>query len=1124
MKKIGQCGAISPKNSILKLLLIMKLTLLLVTLNILAASATGYSQGARLSLDLKDATLKQVLSEIETQTDLSFIYKSDLVNPDQKVNIQAEDASIEQILSYLFADKNIRCEIIDNSLIVLLPATNPTQQLKVTGSVSDATTGEPLAGVNILVEGTNQGVITDINGNYSVVVTGPATVLVFSYIGYVSQKITVGTQSVIAVKLAQDIQNLEEVVVVGYGTTRKATATGAVASAKGDEIRQSPNANLSNNLIGRLPGVVSVTRSGEPGQDGSIIRIRGTNTFGKTDPLFVVDGIANRSMERLDPSDIETVTVLKDASAAIYGSQAANGVVLITTKRGQMGKPKITFSMNGGYSKPTVIPKMANAAQYAEMLNEIDIYRGRDPRYTAQDIQQFSDGSDPWGHPNTDWFDAVMKKHSSQNYENISVSGGNENMKYYLSLGKRFQDGNYKKSATNYKQYDFRSNVDGKVSKNIDISFDLAGREENKNYPTVSAGNTFRMLMRGKPTMAAYWPNGDPGPDIEYGFNPAVTGTDATGYDDDKMYVMESNLRMNINIPWVKGLTVTGNASFDKAFRFHKKFEKPWYLYTWNGSTTDPVTTAAKRGLASPQLTEDTQDGYKITWNTYATYERTFLSKHNVKVMVGTERQQGYNDYQSAFRKNYISASVDQLFAGASDAYMTNSGYADQMARMNYFGRVNYDYGEKYLAEFVWRYDGSYMFPKGKQFGFFPSISLGWRISEENFWKNNIPFINSFKLRASWGQTGSDRISEYQYLSSYSFLSNKSYVFNVNEENKMLYESRIPNPNVTWEVANQSNIGFEALVINKLHVEADYFYNLRTNILWKKSASVPASAGLTLPPQNIGKVANHGFDFIVGYRDRVGKLEFDISVNGGYAKNKIKFWDETPGVPAYQRSTGHPIPSNPTDPNSDLYYQAIGIFHSTADTAGVPHYAGARGGDVIFADVNHDGKIDGLDRVRSDRNNLPRFTGGLSVNLRYGMFDASFLIQGAFGAQFYLNPESGEIGNFLKDFADHRWTEANPNGHDPRTYNRGEEYWQANNNTYWLHRTDYVRLKSLEVGFNLPSKINKRVGIDGLRFYVSGTNLFTWSKFKDFDPELDTSSGQVYPLQKVVNLGVTLTF
>jgi TonB-linked SusC/RagA family outer membrane protein len=427
------------------------------------------------------------------------------------------------------------------------------------------------------------------------------------------------------------------------------------------------------------------------------------------------------------------------------------------------------------------------------------------------------------------------------------------------------------------------------------------------------------------------------------------------------------------------------------------------------------------------------------------------------------------------------------------------------------------------MAEFVWRYDGSYMFPKGKQFGFFPGISLGWRVSEENFWKDNIAAVNNLKIRASWGQTGNDRISEYQYLSTYGYAGHY-YDFNGGVQNKVLYESRIPNPNVTWEVANQANIGFEALILNKISLEVDYFDNRRSQILWQRNASVPGSAGLSLPPENIGKVTNRGFEYIIGYRGDAGNFHYDISTNGGYAKNEITFWDETPGRPGYQQSTGHPIPTDPSNPNSDMYYQAIGIFDNDEDVNNYAHLPNARGGDVIFKDVNDDGVIDGLDAVRSDRNNMPRFTAGLSVNLRYKQWDAAILVQGAAGAQVYINPESGEIGNFLKEFADNRWTETNQSADYPRTWNRDEEYWRSYSNTFWLRRTDYIRLKNVEIAYNLPPTLNKKLGIDGLRIYINGMNLLTTDKCKIYDPELDTGSGQVYPLSKIINAGLTLTF
>ncbi len=1002
--------------------------------------------------------------------------------------------------------------------------TDDPQQITISGKVSDAATAEAMPGVNIVIKGTNFGAITDANGNYSLALTDRNATLVFSFIGYVTQEVPVNGRTIVNVALSGEVTALEEVVVTGYGTAKRASLTGSISAVKGETLKQSPTTNLTNSLVGRLPGLTSVQKSGEPGYDGATITIRGANTLGDNTPLVVIDGIPHRSLERLDPADIESFTILKDASAAIYGTQAANGVILVTTKRGKIGKPTITLNLNNGYNQPTVVPKMADAATYATMLNEIAYYSnpggGRNQQFSADDLTKFKDGSDPWGHPNTDWFKEVFKPWSRQNYENISISGGTESMKYFLSLGTKYQDAYYYHSATNFSQYDFRSNIDGKISKNIDISFDVAGRQENKNFPTVGAGDIFRMLMRGKPNMPAYWPTGEPGPDIEYGFNPAVTVTNATGTDKDRIYVLESNIRLNVTIPWVKGLSVQANGSYDKIFRFHKRFRTPWYLYTWDGNA-DHVLTKGKRGLDAPELSEDFQDGDKSTYNVYATYEKSIAATHNLKLMVGAERQSALNNYLNAFRKNYVTSAIPQLFAGAADTYMTNNGWADQNARESYFGRFNYNYSQRYLVEVVLRYDGSYMFKPGKQFGLFPGVSLGWRISDENFWKDNIGFISDFKLRASWGQTGNDRIyyndalKEYQYLSTYSFDS-QNYVFGQSVNAKMLYENVVPNPDVTWEVANQSNIGFNATMLNnKLTLEADFFYNLRSKILWQASAVIPASTGMTLPPQNIGKVSNKGFEYIITYHGASGNFGYDLSLNGSYAKNKVDFTFDTPGIPEYQKAQGKPM-------DAGLNYVSIGIFKDAGALDAYPHWAGAQPGDIKFKDVNDDSVIDGLDRVRDNKNTVPTFIGGFNAVLTYKQFDLSMLIQGAAGNIVYLGMESGDIGNFYKKFADKRWTPENTGATWPRAWNRDNEYWRNQGNTFWEFPTDYVRLKNLEFGYTLPPKVNSTLNIQMLRVYISGLNLITLDKIKLIDPEIP--SGQYYPLQRVVNLGVTLTF
>ena len=1017
------------------------------------------------------------------------------------------------------------------SFFLLLPFTSFAQQkITVSGSVLSEN-NVPIPDVSISVLGQGTGITTQANGSFTLQVNKGATLLI-SVVGYEEKRIIADKDGLLlAVKLTATTSTLNDVVVVGYGTTKKATLTGSVSAVKGSALQKSPLSNVTNSLSGRLPGLVAVTRTGEPGNDGSVLRIRGANTLGDNSPLIVVDGIVNRSIDRLNPADIENITVLKDASAAIYGAQAANGVILVTTRRGITGKPQVQVNLHSGLTAPTVLPKMADAANYAQMINEIKEYANEPLRYTAEEIQKYKDGSDPWLYPNTDWFKATVKPQSAQRYANISVRGGSEAIKYLLSAGGNYQDGMYYNSATNYHQYNFRTNIDAKISKDIHLAFDLQGNQENRNFSGITgegALNPFWAMNRAYPYLPAKWPNGLPGPDVEYGANSTVIVTDATGYDKNIAYIMQSNVKLDINIPWVKGLSVTANASVDKNIQTRKLFQKPWYLYTWDRTTYDvdkvPVLVAGKRGFAEPRLRQSFTNTQRTTLNALINYE-TNIKDNNIKVLLGTEKQTGDIMNFQAFRRYFASTAIDQLDAGGN-LLKDNSGYASTNARLNYFGRLNYNYLGKYLAEFVFRYDGSYIFPANKRFGFFPGVSLGYRISKENFWKNNLSFINELKIRGSWGKTGNDRITPYQYLSTYSYSG--TYVFNQNTQVNQVAAGVTPNPRVTWEIANQSNIGFDGQMLNnKLSFSFDYFYNLRSNILWWRNASVPSSTGLTLPQENLGRVANRGFEIQVGYNNKIGDFTYALSVNGAYSKNKILFWDETPGIPGYQQSTGHPM-------NSQLYYQAIGIFKDQGAVDKYPHWAGARAGDIIFKDVNNDGKIDGLDQVRDYKTDIPTFTGGFSMDLGYKNFYISALIQGAAGAERSYRTFSGEAGNFLMDDVTGRWTKDNINAIKPRTWNRSKEYWMtdgAPNNTYWVRKSDYARLKNIEIGYNLPNKLIKRMGISAFRVYVSGANLITVTPMVDWDPESPNNddnsiwvNSQVYPLMKVYNAGVSITF
>lgn len=1040
------------------------------------------------------------------------------------------------------------------------------QQSTITGKVNSMTGNEGIPGVSVLVKGSQKGTTTDVDGKFSLEGVPANATLVFTMVGYKTLEEPVNNRKSITVTLQDDIANLDEVVVVGYGTQKKETVTGSVVSVKSEELVKSPSLNVSNSLAGRMPGVIATQSSGEPGGDGSNIKIRGTNTLGNSSPLIVIDGIPARQggIERLNPADIDNISVLKDAAAAIYGARAANGVILVTTKRGKSGRPLLSYTYNQGFAQPTVIPELADAAQYAEMRNELEVFKlpvnewqaansafretGSYTRsngsvltapFLPADFEKFKDGSDPWGHPNTDWYDATLKNWSPQARHNVQLTGGSDNFKYLTSIGYQNQDGYYKNSATGYKQYDLRINLDATISKYVTTKIGVLGRQENRNYPTKSAGTIFRMLMRGNPTMPAFWPNGLPGPDIENGENPVVITTDQTGYDNNKQYFFQTNGQVDITFPWIEGLKFTGTAAIDKYIKQSKKWETPWNLYTWQGAYEDdgvtPQLVRGRRGPADPRLTQANEDQLNILLGGVLNYDHSF-GDHTFNVMAGVNRETIDNENFNAYRRYFISTAIDQLIAGG-EREKNNNGGAWKRARLNYFGRVGYNYKEKYIAEFLWRYDGSYMFPENSRFGFFPGVLAGWRISEENFWKENISFINYLKLRGSWGRMGNDniyfknnyaegqyleddaRLQEYQYYSTYGY---GTYIVD-GLLVKSLYESRVPNTMVTWEVADNYNLGLDGQLLDgKINFEFDVFMNKRSNILWQRNASIPQSTGMTLPAENIGKVDNKGWEFNIGYNGAAGDFKYNINVNGGYTKNKIKFWDEAPGAPEWQRTTGRVT-------DAQLYYIYDGVFRDEADiAANTLDYSAItnnlRPGDMKYQDFDGDGKITPDDRVRRDKNRQPTFQGGLNIGMQYKNFDLTILFQGAMGGELRVgSDESGAIGNYLLEFYENRWTVDNPSSEHPRITDRSDQYYSYNN-TYWLQSTNYIRLKNLELGYTLPTTIGEKIGISNLRVYVSGFNLLTFSKMKAYDPESTNVLGQYYPQSRIINTGLAVTF
>lgn len=1028
--------------------------------------------------------------------------------------------------------------------------------------------GLPLANVSILIKGTAKGVTTDANGNFSIEVPNDNAVLVVSFIGFQSKEIQVGAQTELTIQLTPDSGQLSDVVVVGYGTQKRVTVTGAVSAIKAEKLIKSPAVDMSNSLAGRLPGLVVIQTSGEPGYDGAILRIRGTNTIGNSSPLVVIDGVPDREggLGRLNPRDIEDISVLKDASAAIYGSRAANGVILVTTKKGSTGKPKITYDFNQGIAQPARIPEMANSYEYAQIMNEIPIYKtipvneweaawksiqesgqyvsptpgvsALNANYSPEAVAGYkaaSEGSptDPWKYPNTDWFGDAFKNWSMQNRHNISLSGGSENIKYFSSLGYVFQDAYYKNSATKYQQYNFRTNLTAKVSNYINATLGIMARREERHFPTESAGSIFRMLMRGRPTEPEVWPNGLPGPDIENGQNPYVITTNATGYNENPTDYVQGNGSIEITNPWVKGLKLTLSAAIDKTTSTNKVWQTPWTLYYWDGityeddGTTPKLVGAIRSNFTDPRLRQD----YSTVLNTNLTailnYDKV-IGDHTIGLMAGVTKEEFKGQGFYAYRRNYLSTALDQLFFGGTEGQDVG-GSAYQRARLGYYGRVQYNYREKYLAEFLWRYDGSYIFPPDHRFGFFPGILVGWNISKEDFF--HVPWVNQLKLRGSYGQMGNDQVyfnnqlREYAYLS---FYGPGTYPIN-NTLATTLNELVLANPDFTWERANNYNVGLDATLFkNKIDLTLEYFYNKRSQMLIAKTGSTPQSAGIAslLPPVNEGRVDNRGFEFNVAYNGAFGKnFQFRAGVNGGYAKNKVVFIDESTAAPNYQWQTGKPF-------GAYLVYISDGVFKDEAEIEkNTIDYTGVTSqlipGDMKFKDVNGDGKITGDDQVRLDKSNTPTFNFGANLDVRYKNFDLSLLFQGATGAAIRIQTESGDIGNYLQYFYDHRWSIDHPSSTDPRLASRGDTYYTGGNfgnNTYYLFDKNYIRLKNIEVGYTLPYNVLNRLKISTLRFFVNGLNVFTIDKFKVYDPEAVVESGVFYPQARVINGGFTLTF
>lgn len=973
--------------------------------------------------------------------------------------------------------------------------------------------GEPLIGATIAIKGqSGKGTATDVDGNFSLAAS-QGSVLVITYVGFETTE-SIVTSSTMHIVLSPQSQILTEVVAVGYGVQKKVDMTGSVSTVKGDMLLKAPSPNLTNALAGKMTGVISTQQSGKPGLDDPIFSIRGKSTLGDNSALLLVDGI-ERSISKLDPNEIESVTILKDAaSAAVYGARGANGVILVTTKRGGQGKTKINYTATFGLQSPTVVPKMMNAYEYAKYLNLALVNFGNLPRFTEEQIEGYRNGSSP----STDWWKETLKKRAGTQMHSLTANGGNETTKYFISLGLLDQDGLYDLSS--FKKYNVRSNIDTKVTKEFTVSLDLAGRYEKISESALGDG-LFSSIIGSKPTERAYVPTSvDPDGLGDNGLNTSPIGvTERVGYHKVENSVFQSTLKGVYEAPFLKGLKASASFSFDRWFSRDKTFQTPFEFYKYDRILDKYNKTKSGGGI---NLYEGRAEDQRLTYQASLMYDNSFLDQHNVSALFVLEESSYKYNVLSAARVNFISPEIEEIFAGPT-LDLTNGGSSSETVRRGYVGRLNYNYEGKYLFQFNFRYDGSFNFPAGKRWGFFPAVSGGWRLSEERFMKNNKIFHN-LKLRASYGEFGNDRISAYQFLSGYT--PGSGAVIGGNFQSGIT-DTSIANPNVTWETARNTDVGIDFSILGgKISSELTYFHKKTVDILTTRAASVPTSFGAILPPENLGETSNRGIEAIVRYEDKVGDFGYSIEGNVTWAKSKILFIDEASDVKEWQRRTGRPF-------DQFLGYKAMGFFQSQEEINNWAIQDGNNNsrlkvGDIKYDDYDKNGVIDGRDKVFVGKSQIPEVIFGLNLAASYKQFDLAMSFQGATGFDQYMTWDPFNLeSNALAIFKD-SWSEDNPNAKYPRLY-AGTYQNNREDSSFWLYDGTYVRLRNIELAYTFSKHdFLKKVGIQGLRIFVSGNNILTFSKMKDFDPEAPSikpgEKQYYYPQMKTYNFGFNLEF
>ena len=1105
-------------------------------------------QNYSLNLSFKNERLSTVLDEISRQSGIKIAYSNAQLAANSRISVKVKTTNIEEALRVVLGENYSYKQVEDYISIAKKNAVEEKKESLINqqksskrilkGLVTD-NEGNPVIGGTVMIEGTTNGTVTDIDGRYELSVKHGET-LVFSYIGYNTEKKNIKDETTLNMRMMESSVSLDDVVIVGYGRQKKESVVSSVNTITAKELKM-PTRNLTNNLAGQLAGVIAIQRSGEPGNDNASFWIRGTSSFaGGTSPLVLVDG-APRAMQDIEPDEIETFTVLKDAAAtAVYGAEGANGVVLITSKRGKKDKPRISFRGEYGVSTPTRLPELLGSVDYMNLYNEARANDGQ-PQYFDDDlIAKYASGEDPDLYPDTDWFDMLSDNTSNQRYT-LNVRGGSDKVSYFVSGAYFGEDGIFKNNnLENYdtniglKRYNLRSNVDINVTKSTLLSVDLSGQYSQQNNP--GATNTdflFTRLSTAPPhVMPMIYSDGTipghPRPS-SYRVNPYNLLVNS-GYKKKWTTSIQSTIKLNQKLDMItKGLSVMGRLSFDSYSVYTSERIKTPNQFQATGRDEegnlifDKVVDGTD-SLGDPK--EGNSGDKKIYIEAALNYNRTFAEKHTVTGMVLYMQKEKQNHNQALAYK-----------------------------KQSFVGRASYSYDNRYFLEGSFGYTGSETFASGNRFGLFPAVGGAYVLTNEPFVSDAFRnIVNKIKIRASYGRTGNDATGGDRFLYRETLKTDAgSYNIGIGSTGSLngvgngIVENRFASHNLGWEIETKRNLGLDLAFNNgKIDVQVDYFNNLRSDILLQRNTLSAAAGFQQRPWQNYGKVSNQGMDGSVIVNEKIGEVELTFRGNVTFARNKIVEYDEVPQKYEWMNRTGTRLNSWNVLISDGLYKDEDFNITTNVDgnldyqlKPGVPNSslsAGIKPGDIKYIDQNKDGIINDFDKVQDVGNpSIPELVYGFGLNANYKGFYASVFFQGTGMTSTILGSSNGPgfhpfawgvDESSVRVEALDRWTVENPsqNVMYPRMHSESNSNTRAPS-TWWMRDASFIRLKNIEVGYNFNKNVLKNTFIQAARVYLMGYNLAVWDDIKMWDPEMgNTNAGMKYPLPRTFTLGVEVTF